>query len=136
VFRDERGNDQLFVDNDAAIFLGQILPDWLPCVFFVDACHSGSILDLNKSNIYQGKNVFLFSGCQDNQTSGDTGYGGIMTNALLSVLALPECIERRKKRNCSLQYIFNKMLDMHQKNSSFHPNFPPNFGQNLNPTFN
>ena len=115
-FRNQKGEDEYLVDDQIAGMLGQILPNWLPCVFFVDACHSGSILDLEKSHLYQGKHVILFSGCQDNQYSQDTGNGGVMTDALLSVLALPQCIEKRKKRNCSLQYIFNKMIDFNTNN--------------------
>ena len=48
-----------------------------------------------------------------------------MTNALLSVLATPECIEKRKKRNCSLQYIFNKMVEYNTGNP-----LPPASNQN------
>jgi hypothetical protein len=52
----------------------------------VDACHSGTVLDLQKGGIWGGMKVFLISGCQDEEFSGDTGNGGIMTHALLRVL--------------------------------------------------
>jgi hypothetical protein len=51
----------------------------------IDACHSGTILDLT-SKAWKGKKVFSISGCQDDQYSNDTGDGGQMTNALLKIL--------------------------------------------------
>ena len=55
--------------------------------------------------------VFLLSGCQDEQFSGDTGNGGVMTHALLAVLNTKSSKKKRKKRNASIQYIFNRMVD-------------------------
>lgn len=64
----------------------------------IDACHSGSILDLpfelDRNNTWKKENssdvklgfvngsAFMISGCMDNQTSGDTRQGGILTCAL------------------------------------------------------
>lgn len=83
----------------------------IPCLFLVDACHSGSILDLTSPDTYQkGRRLFCISGCQDDQTSGDTGNGGIMTHALLNTLKHKNCVKRRKKREASIQFIFNRMI--------------------------
>lgn len=70
------------IDDDLAEIITANLPDKVPLLFMVDACHSGTMLDLHKK-IWKGKHAFCLSGCQDYQTSGDTGNGGIMTNALL-----------------------------------------------------
>ena len=83
----------------------------VPCVFLMDCCHSGSLLDLSKGGIWgAGRKVFLISGCQDNEYSGDTGDGGVMTHALLSALKSKSAKKRRKKRNASIQFIFNRMV--------------------------
>ena len=55
-------------------------------MFIVDACHSGSILDLTNKQAWGNKVIYSISGCQDNQYSNDTGNGGQMTNVLLAVL--------------------------------------------------
>jgi len=59
----------------------------VPCLFIVDACCSGSILDLSKDSVWSSANVFSISGCQDNQCSKDTRNGGQMTNILLEVIS-------------------------------------------------
>ena len=83
----------------------------IPSLFLVDACHSGTILDLTDSDTWdEARRIFCISGCQDNQTSGDTGNGGIMTNALIETLIKKNCKKRRKKRNASIQFIFNRMV--------------------------
>jgi len=59
-------------------------------VVFVDACHSGSILDLRSSD--GAPNIICLSGCRDNQYSADIydSYskesGGAMTSCLLKLL--------------------------------------------------
>ncbi len=74
----------------------------------VDACHSGTILDLQKRDIWRGKKVFCISGCQDTQYSTDTGNGGQMTNILLEILRNNR--KNRKSKALSIQYIFNRMV--------------------------
>jgi metacaspase-1 len=78
-------------------------------IMLFDSCHSGSVCNLqwgfecatgnrflrtqNNRNILANKNVYMFSGCKDAQTSADTfdsttnQYVGAMTSAFLSVLA-------------------------------------------------
>eukprot|EP00933_Yihiella_yeosuensis_P063547 TRINITY_DN6671_c1_g6_i1.p1 TRINITY_DN6671_c1_g6~~TRINITY_DN6671_c1_g6_i1.p1 ORF type:complete len:481 (-),score=99.76 TRINITY_DN6671_c1_g6_i1:294-1661(-) len=64
------------------------LADWLTTyvkahnIFvIVDACHSASIVDLNK-NQWRHKNAMSMSGCQDVQESAGTGFGGLFTHSI------------------------------------------------------
>lgn len=74
------------LDDEVSDIISKNLHPQVPCLFIVDACHSGSILDLTKDQLWGGKKIFSISGCQDSQTSNDTGNGGQMTNILLEVL--------------------------------------------------
>merc|ERR1712024_227427 len=47
-----------------------------------DCCHSGTISDLLADG-WQGIKAISMSGCMDDQTSGDTGNGGIFTHSML-----------------------------------------------------
>ena len=99
------------IDDDLAKIVSENLNPEIPCLFLVDACHSGTVLDLQKGGIWGGLKVFLLSGCQDEQFSGDTGNGGVMTHALLKVLEKKTCKKKRKHRTASIQYVFNRMVD-------------------------
>lgn len=72
---------------------GMITDDWLSrwlthvrpgtrVLFTVDACHSGSCLDIIKA----GRRVVYMSGCMDKQTAAEAN-GGVFTTALVEVLA-------------------------------------------------
>lgn len=66
-------------------------------IVFSDSCHSGSVTRGTPAEaigqLYAesqpkgelGASVLLISGCQDNQTSGDTARGGVFTRAMLDV---------------------------------------------------
>jgi hypothetical protein len=62
--------------------------------------------------VWGGKKIFSISGCQDSQTSNDTGNGGQMTNILLEVLDKSRSL--REKNSASIQYIFNRMIILNQ----------------------
>ena len=109
--RSEKGDYEFLTDDDTASCISKNMPDNIPCMFIVDACHSGSILDLTKDSIWKGKKLFCISGCQDNQYSNDTGDGGQMTNIMLSVIRQSQHL--RSTKQASIQYIFNRMV---QKN--------------------
>ena len=51
------------------------------------------------------------AGCNENQLSTDSGDGGVMTNALLTVLRRRKVKKRRKKRDLSIQFVFNRMVN-------------------------
>jgi len=83
----------------------QYIPEKTNCIFYLDCCHSASILDLPYRYIGDDKhfiennesrikgNIVMISGCEDKDYSSDAyidgKYTGAMTNALL--YALKEC---------------------------------------------
>ena len=87
------GMDECLVPEDYAS--GKLLSDdWLHAwlmtvhpgtrvVMVVDACHSGTALDLKAM---EGRKVLYLSGCLDAQTSIEKTSSGVMTSRLISVL--------------------------------------------------
>lgn len=66
--------------------LAEIICDAVPALTRVliicDCCHSGTIGDLDR-RCWNGREAISISGCEDTETSGDTGTGGIFTHSLL-----------------------------------------------------
>jgi len=82
----------LVVDDDIEKRIAAIPKD-VTVIIVIDACHSGSIIDLpfrldSKNNVVQdnqnvvGCDVICISGCQDDQTSADVTNGGTSYGAL------------------------------------------------------
>eukprot|EP00928_Gymnodinium_smaydae_P070427 TRINITY_DN54266_c0_g1_i1.p2 TRINITY_DN54266_c0_g1~~TRINITY_DN54266_c0_g1_i1.p2 ORF type:complete len:383 (-),score=80.42 TRINITY_DN54266_c0_g1_i1:81-1148(-) len=84
-FQDDMGqvNYESCLSDDAfAEVLSSSLPDEVQLLVLSDCCHSDTICDFSKP-LWTGKEAVSISGCQDNQTSGDTGNGGICTHSML-----------------------------------------------------
>eukprot|EP01060_Flectonema_neradi_P008220 TRINITY_DN15886_c0_g1_i1.p1 TRINITY_DN15886_c0_g1~~TRINITY_DN15886_c0_g1_i1.p1 ORF type:complete len:618 (+),score=126.13 TRINITY_DN15886_c0_g1_i1:68-1921(+) len=110
--RKESGEVEDFVDDDLSKILATVADPSVGIFFLADACHSGTILDLGKDDLWEGKRtVISLSGCQDTQCSADTGDGGAMTNALLKILKSKMCKNLRKKRKATIQWVFNRMVE-------------------------
>jgi uncharacterized caspase-like protein len=139
---DERnGNDETLVPLDVDI-VGQLTDDELRvllksklkpgvnCVFFVDACHSGSVLDQRYTCTYQSPlespedmykiqennyeldgNVLSLSAALDTETAAEAAAGGVFTYALVELLK-----ERGKtlKANDALKVLATKLLPFGQ----------------------
>jgi len=66
----------------------------------------GTIADLHKP-LWNGRNVVAFSGCRDEQTSSDTGQGGIFTYSLLLAI---EALQQSGRTNYSCNELFLEVL--------------------------
>lgn len=75
-------------------------------VIMSDCCHSGTIGDLKKP-IWNGREALTLSGCRDNQTSGDTGKGGIFTHSLCIAL---EKLQKSQRTNYSIQELYDETV--------------------------
>ena len=110
--RKESGEMEDFIDDDLSMLLATVADPSVAVFFIADACHSGTILDLGKDDLWEGdRKVISLSGCQDAQCSSDTGDGGAMTNALLKILKSTMCKNLRKKRKATVQWVFNRMVE-------------------------
>ena len=104
------GDDERMVDDELGhLIIAKVNPK-VRILVLVDACHSGGILDMDTPGLWAGRRVCCISGCKEGQCSTDTGDGGVMTNALIQVLKRRNVRWRRKKRNLSVQFVFNRMV--------------------------
>lgn len=136
---EEDGQDEVLVPCDYAD-KGLILDDTLfsllekskcPVILTMDCCHSGTIADLTYSfhpnpedlnnfrrvvehnRVMQNKNIYMFSGCRDDQTSADVEYKknnkkineGAFTSALIEALKF-------HKHNVSLLQLYTSILEI------------------------
>lgn len=110
--RSRDGEEEDMVDDDLAKIISERFHEEVKVLVLADCCHSAGVLDCDTPGIWGARRVCALSGCQDLQCSDDTGDGGAMTNALLRVLRRKGVRRMRKERGVSIQYIFNRMVDV------------------------
>ena len=109
--RSRDGEDERMVDDELARLLTTSLHPQVRVLVLVDACHSGGICDMDTPGLWEGRRACVISGCTENQLSTDSGDGGVMTNALLQVMKRKKVRARRRQRDLSVQFVFNRMVD-------------------------
>jgi hypothetical protein len=95
------------VDDEFCDTMTSCLHDETHFIVITDCCHSGTIADLRDPD-WSGHKVVALAGCQDDQTSGDTGQGGIMTHAMLC--AIQELAEDGDT-DYTMAKLYNKILE-------------------------
>jgi len=82
--------DSCMSDDDFSHLMTESLDEDVNVLILTDCCHSGTIADFNTGD-WAGRKAVSIAGCQDEQTSGDIGRGGIFTHSmLLAIGALKE----------------------------------------------
>jgi hypothetical protein len=94
-------------DDDFGACICESVAEDVNVIIICDCCHSGTICDFNKSEEWGEHKALSISGCADEQTSGDTGHGGIFTHALL--LAIQHKLDKGKTEFSCAQ-LYNQIL--------------------------
>mmetsp|Transcript_38637 Transcript_38637/g.109547 ORF Transcript_38637/g.109547 Transcript_38637/m.109547 type:complete len:375 (+) Transcript_38637:89-1213(+) len=113
-FIDEEGQvtgKTLMRDDEFAEAVCAATPANARIVIMCDCCHSGTIADLDK-DCWGTREVVSFSGCLDEQTSGDMGRGGICTH---SVLLAIDHLQDAKTTDYSVGMLYNIAVDFDDK---------------------
>lgn len=76
-------------------------------IIICDCCHSGSMTDMANKR-WKDRDACSMSGCQDDQTSGDMGKGGIFTHSLL--LALDDLVNNDTDEEITCALVYNTTL--------------------------
>lgn len=95
-------------DDDFADVVTSSVDEDVKIIVLADCCHSGTICDFN-SRKWSGYRALGISGCEDTQTSGDTGRGGIFTHSLL--MAIDELSKDNDSGHFSCSETYNRTLD-------------------------
>jgi len=78
--------DTVLTDDEINVWLADALPSDTTIVAIVDACHSGTVLDLNNkaSPLYtKGRYVISISACADSEKAAESAQGGLLTESMM-----------------------------------------------------
>lgn len=98
---------EFLTDDDFAEAVCEAVGDGVNILIMCDCCHSGTIGDFTDP-CWEGKKAISMSGCTDQQTSGDTGRGGIWTHSLLIAI---EQMKQDGNDDYSVGQLYNMQLD-------------------------
>lgn len=98
-------------DDEFAEVVTSSVPAGVNILVLCDCCHSGTIGDFTKP-CWENHPAVSMSGCTDNQTSGDTGKGGIFTHSLLMAV---EDMQKNQKTTYSVAQLYNEQLKYDDK---------------------
>jgi hypothetical protein len=93
-------------DDQLSELLTTTIDEGAKTIILADCCHSGTISDFGGSD-WGNIIACSMSGCADDQTSGDTGNGGIFTHSLLLAIA---DFTGDGVQNYSVGQLYNKTL--------------------------
>mmetsp|Transcript_89949 Transcript_89949/g.253700 ORF Transcript_89949/g.253700 Transcript_89949/m.253700 type:complete len:408 (+) Transcript_89949:88-1311(+) len=99
--------ETLLRDDDFAKLITSSIPKGVKVVLLSDCCHSGTIADFDRT-CWEGHEAISISGCTDSQTSGDVGYGGIFTHAMLLAI---EKLDKERSQGYSTAELFKVILE-------------------------
>jgi len=74
--------ESCMTDDDFSDVMTSNLDDGVNIIILTDCCHSGTIADFDTGD-WSNKKAISIAGCEDDQTSGDIGKGGIFTHSML-----------------------------------------------------
>lgn len=94
-------------DDELAEEMVNNVQEGVKIIILSDCCHSGTISDFGSAD-WGHIEACSISGCADDQTSGDTGNGGIFTHSMLMAIA-DMCANGED--SYSVGQLYNKTLD-------------------------
>mmetsp|Transcript_149957 Transcript_149957/g.272699 ORF Transcript_149957/g.272699 Transcript_149957/m.272699 type:complete len:294 (+) Transcript_149957:92-973(+) len=103
--------DAFVRDDEFAATVVASVPQGTNVLVLCDCCHSGTIGDFGHG-VWGGHYALSMSGCKDDQTSGDTGKGGIWTHSCL--IAIEE-LQKEGKTGYSCAQLYNMQLEKDNK---------------------
>jgi len=99
--------DSCMSDDHFSELMTDCLDEEVNVIILTDCCHSGTIADFNTGD-WSGRKAISIAGCEDAQTSGDMGKGGIFTHSML--MAIGDLTEEGDD-DYSVAKVYNKTLE-------------------------
>lgn len=99
--------DSCMTDDDFSELMTSSLDEEVNVIILTDCCHSGTIADFNTGE-WSGRKAISIAGCQDEQTSGDIGKGGIFTHSMLMAI---QSMTDQGEDDYSVGKLYNEILE-------------------------